>query len=361
MAAPAASRWIVGPRADAFLLIGAPVLALAFAYLASIDGLAALKILIVISPAHLFLVLFRSHGNATVFRRFPYRFTLVPLALFAALLTSTTIFTLVFYVTLLWDVHHGYMQTFGLCRIYDAKAGNPPTAGRRLDMALNGLLYLGPLVSGAWMLRYVELLSGFDLVAAIFFSQTVPAFVDGHQGDLMRAAIVLGAAFLAFYVWFYARLARRGHQVSPQKVALLVSTGVVSIWAWGFNPYGMGFFVINFFHAIQYFTIVYWSERKQLLKRLRLDASPRGPALLLLLVLLPSMLFGITMVSLQGSVDTSTVSFAYGLLCAGLVLETMHYWWDGFIWSVRKKDVDSLVAPSAASAPAPQAAVDRAA
>lgn len=342
MSAKSSSGYIIGPWADSFFFIGSPVFALAVALAASTDPLALLRMVIVLSPAHILLVLFRSHANATVFQRFPYRFTLVPLALFVALLTSETVFALMFYITLLWDVHHGYMQTFGIGRIYDAKRGNDPNVSRRLDMALNALLYLGPLLSGVWLLRYVKELSTFKIGDTIFFSQTMPAFVDTHHGWLVWWIIGFSVLFFAFYFYKQWEYSKKGYRVSPQKIALLVCTAVVHVWGWYFNPFGMGFFILNLFHAIQYFALVFWSERKTLLKRMRLETNPRGPGLVLIAMLLPAILFGIVSMSVpRGS--PKVLSFAYVMLCVNTVMETMHYWWDGFIWSVRKNQVQQLV------------------
>lgn len=343
MSAKASSGYIIGPWADSVFLIGSPALALGVAMLASLDPLTLLRAVIVLSPAHIFLVLYRSHGNDAVFRRFPLRFTLVPIAMFLAIFFSEKIFVLFFYITLLWDVHHGYMQTFGIGRIYDAKHGNDPNVGRGLDMALNALLYLGPLLSGVWLLRYVKEFSNFNLVDTLFFSQTVPAFVDTTHGYLVWWIIGFAVLFFAFYFYKYRQYAKQGYRMPPQKLALLVCTAIVHIWGWGFNPFGMGFFILNLFHAIQYFALVWWSERKPLAKRLRLDSNPRGMGIVLVLMLLPAILFGIVSMSVPRDAPKG-LNIAYTLLCVNMVLETMHYWWDGFIWSVRKKEVQQLVA-----------------
>lgn len=349
------SGYIIGPWADSIFFIGSPVIALVIAFLASSEPLALLRIFIVLSPAHLLLVMYRSHANPTVFKRFPYRFTLVPLLLFVALMSSSTVFALFFYITLLWDVHHGYMQTFGISRIYDAKRGNDPNVGRRLDMALAAMLYLGPLMSGVWMLRYVKELSTFDLVGAIFFAQTMPAFIDTNHGWLVwRIIIPFAVLFFAFYFYKQRQYAKQGYTMSPQKAALLICTAIVHIWGWYFNPFGLGFFIVNVFHAIQYFALVYWSERKTMLKTLRLENNPRGPGVVLIAMLLPPMLFGVMSMSVPRE-SKQVIGYAYTMLCINMVLETMHYWWDGFIWSVRKSHVQQLAGTVPAMAGAPTA------
>ena len=66
-----------------------------------------------------------------------------------------------------------------------------------------------------------------------------------------------------------------------------MSTAVVSIWTWGFNSFGQAFFIMNFFHAFQYFAIVWWSEKKNLAGRLKLAGRKRGLAVTLVLFLVP--------------------------------------------------------------------------
>ena len=54
-----------------------------------------------------------------------------------------TVGTVLVYVSIaatFWDVYHSAMQTFGLGRIYDARTGNNPNKGRRLDAAFNLLI-----------------------------------------------------------------------------------------------------------------------------------------------------------------------------------------------------------------------------
>ena len=88
---------------------------------------------------------------------------------------------------------------------------------------------------------------------------------------------------------------------------------------------------MNFFHAFQYFALIWWSEGGRIeaffgLKRFRWGK----PAALFLLI---------------------AIGFAYGVwaklwgesnhfaLSALLVVSIMHFWYDGFIWSVRRKQI----------------------
>ena len=98
--------------------------------------------------AHLAITIFRTHLNPDIFRRFPLRFTLIPALLMAAMLGSYKVLICMSVLATFWDVYHSGMQTFGLGRLYDMRAGNNPHRLRRLDIILNTVLYAGPIVGG---------------------------------------------------------------------------------------------------------------------------------------------------------------------------------------------------------------------
>jgi hypothetical protein len=123
--------------------------------------------------------------------------------------------------------------------------------------------------------------------------------------------------------------------VSPLKIALLVGTGACSIWTWGFNSFGEAFFIMNFFHALQYFGIVWATERRNLLKLLRLDGIRGGTLVLLILFVSLPFAYGFFVQAL----DTELTS----LWALTLVVALMHFWYDGFVWSVRDQDPTTRV------------------
>jgi hypothetical protein len=280
--------------------------------------------------AHLFAVFFRSHGNAKILRLHPYRFLLVPVLLLAAMMSSLWVLVTASVLATFWDVYHSGLQTFGFSRIYDSKAGNDPVAGRRLDWWLNHLLYSGPIIAGAVMMDHFEDFNEYSALDAVFFT-AVPAWMEGHHGQLAWAVVCGGLLFLTYYVYAYWRLARRGYTVSFQKVFLLVTTGLCSIYSWGFNSWGEAFFIMNVFHAMQYFAIVWAFENKQLRALFRLDRVGWGAAPTLLLFLSISAAYGLFVQALDTSITV--------LWALTLVVSLMHFWYDGFIWSVKKKQV----------------------
>ena len=281
--------------------------------------------------AHLVAVVYRSHLNGGVFKRFPLRFTVVPLVLFAAMGFSTTALVTVSVAATFWDVYHSCMQTFGLGRIYDARAGNDPRLGRRLDATFNILIYAGPIAAGATLMDHVGDFDEFAEVGSLFFTR-IPAQAEGAAGALTWAVVAFAVPFIIFYLCWYWRAARAGWRVSWQKVALYVSTAVCAVWAWGFNPFGEAFFIMNVFHALQYFAIVWWREQGTMVRAFGLrDAARTAKPVALTIFLVSVFAYGF----IADSLPIDNQWFIAGVLTVAI----MHFWYDGFVWSVRRKEV----------------------
>lgn len=336
--------YIAGPIYDWVMFIGAPLLALLLGIAISgtplsddeivlwgNDGTIASIFIGSFIMAHLGLVFVRSHLNPQIFARWPRRFLLVPPLVFLLLWASDWTLALAIVVVVWWDVVHSSLQTFGLGRIYDVRCGNPPALGRRLDLGLNLLLYMGPVLAGATLVEHLMPFHAFERAGTEAFCG-VPELGELHRPDIARVLLVIGGVYLVAYVLGYLRLHRQGYRVSPQKVALLAFTGACSIYTWGFNSFGEAFFIMNFFHAWQYFGLVWWSERANLRRRMRLDAARWGGAAALMTMLAAAAAYGVW----AEFVDSDEQRTA---LCITLVVSLMHFWYDGFIWSVRRQDV----------------------
>ncbi|MEO2035137.1 MAG: hypothetical protein ABGZ35_23915 [Planctomycetaceae bacterium] len=344
----APSAFIAGPVIDRIGIIYAPLFALALGIIISETPLESMELelgeyrnqatnsfIAAFIFAHLFLVFFRSHGNAAIFRQHHLQFVIVPALLFGGMLLSRWILVGAAVVGVIWDVYHSGMQTFGIGRIYDAKAGNDPKIGRRLDLGLNLLLYCGPILAGATLMMHVEMInrhaSRYELAGGSLFFTVIPAFAMQHHRLLTWLMIGVGVPYIAWYVWSYWRLSRQGYLVSFEKVTLLASTGYCSIYTWGFNSMGQAFFIMNFFHALQYFVIVWTTEGSNLQKRAGLAGTSWGRWPTLLVFIGVATAFGMWAEFYSGGGD---VTFAIITLVA-----LLHFWYDGFIWSVRRKEV----------------------
>jgi hypothetical protein len=336
------SGWIVGPVYDGALLIGAPALFFVIGVGIWAVGLADLEVpwgdghlevwptfALTFTMAHVVAVFFRSHGNTKIFRLHRVRFTVVPLALFALFVGSKTAFLFGLVFATWFDNWHSSLQTFGIARLYDMRAGNDPHVGRKLDMGLALVTFLGPILAGATLAMSLTDFARFDEVGLHALTR-VPGWVLAHQAWWTWPILGLSLAYIVFYVVAYVRLAKQGYRYSKQKVALWVTLALVSVYTWGFDSFGQAFLIMESFHSLQYFALLWWSEKKTLARLLHVEGK-RGerPASLALLIIAP-FAFG-----LWTSVFWST-RFELALF---LVVEIMHYWWDGFIWSVRKKQV----------------------
>ncbi|MBW2419705.1 MAG: hypothetical protein JRH19_14265, partial [Deltaproteobacteria bacterium] len=207
--------------------------------------------IVVWTHAHLFAVFFRSHANTKIFARHRFAFVAVPILLFAGFMASDWLIITGLLVSGLWAVYHLGMQNFGLGRIYDARCGNPPEMGRTLDYWLHQLINLGPFIAGLCLipsLAPVRLYRELGWNAPAEWLRTYGPIHSAFSGYLLAA----GLLFLAYYSYAYGRFTRQGYRLCPQKIALLVSTGSVSVVAWGFLPAWKAFFVMNFFHSLQY-------------------------------------------------------------------------------------------------------------
>ncbi|CAM4047901.1 hypothetical protein [Corallococcus soli] len=335
--APSRSPYIVGPAFDWAFFLLPPLLALGLGIALSGTALSDAPVrffgqektwagLMVGSliHAHLVAVFFRSHGNPAIFQRFPLRFVLVPVLAWAAIRGSAVVAVAATVLATFWDVWHSGAQTFGLARIYDRNRGHPPEMGRRLDFWLNQLLYAGPILAGATMWDHFQGFESFNAVGMPWLA-SVPARMTATHRAWTWGVLTVGGAFLVVYVAASVRQLLRGHRLSLHKVFLLVTTGGCSIYTWGFNSWGEAFFIMNLLHAVQYLALVWATEGARLQARLR----QRGLGLALFLGTV--LAYGVGAELLDPDLDS--------LWAGTLVVSLMHFWYDGFIWSVTRKQI----------------------
>jgi hypothetical protein len=278
--------------------------------------------------AHPIVTIFRSHGNKEIFKQFPYRFTIIPIAIYMGLVLNNWFFSVFTIVLSFWDIYHCSLQTFGLGRIYDAKLGNDPQVGRSLDYWLNLMIYSGPLFAGGVFLDHFSDLGENWLV---LFSGKPPIYHEVY-GEYIKNIILPGyILFLCFYIYKNLQYKKAGHQISMLKVYLYGVTGAVSIWANMFNSFGNAIAIMNFFHSVQYYAIVYAMEKNNMSETFGFAKSSFKKHLVLALLFGLSAVYG-CMVNLKAT------NLVYWVALFQVVSFT-HFWYDGFIWSVRKKHV----------------------
>jgi hypothetical protein len=333
--------YIVSRTHDWLFFLAPPMLALALGILVSGTSLATDVWLLgseddtlvgfcigTVIHAHLVAVFFRSHANPAIRKLYPIRFLIVPIVLWAAIVSSPWIAVASTVIATFWDVWHSGAQTFGFARIYERNHGTPPELGRRLDFWLQQLLYAGPILAGATLMDHFSSFGNFEKVGDTLFS-SVPAQVEGHRRYLTYGVLGAGGVLVIAYVVTYWRLARSGDWKPPWlKIWLVTSTGFVSLYTWGFNSWGQAFLIMNLFHGVQYLALVWATEGKRIASRMRLA---RYPVIALGLYLGSVLAYGLGVQALNADLTT--------LWAITIVVSLMHFWYDAFVWSVRRAQV----------------------
>ena len=103
----------------------------------------------------------------------------------------------------------------------------------------------------------------------------------------------------------------------------------MSIYTWGWNSWGEAFLVMNVFHAVQYFGIVWATEHQNLRRLLRLERLPGGRVL-------TWWAFVGTAVAYGFAVEAWAAGDSFTWWSVTIVVSLMHFWYDDFVWSVRK-------------------------
>src|SRR5690348_9333711 len=214
-AAPAPRRlWILDSWRDLVLYVGTPLL------LAPVFAIAQtqwsgqdiyLFVAAMGSMGHHLPGMIRAYGDRALFERFRWRFVIAPVFLLGTCI-AFYLFNLnaIFLVVFFWGVWHGMMQTYGFCRIYDAKTGCFGVRTRRLDFAVCATWFATAIVFSPD--RMVTTLN-------IFYSSGGPyiprAGILALQYSLLAATILVTVLFLLNLIQTW----RLGEKPNPVKLA----------------------------------------------------------------------------------------------------------------------------------------------
>src|SRR4029079_6261001 len=273
----------------------------------------------------------RAYGDRALFQRFKWRFILAPIFLILVC-AAFSIWDLkgIVLVAFVWGVWHGMMQTYGFCRIYDAKVGSFAQLTRRLDFALCGIWFATAVLLSPQ--RMTDTLETYYSAGGPFIP---PALLHTAQQGLLTVAITVAGLFLVNYAWSWVR----GQRTSQVKLVLLITS--ISFWWYCNNIVAsvlVGIALFEVFHDVQYLSLVWIYNRK----RVETDSSIGG--------------FMRFVFRRSGSLVGVYVGliFAYGALgyfksgvgidvvkriLTGVVTASalLHFYYDGFIWKVREK------------------------
>src|ERR1700719_2360156 len=162
----------------------------------------------------------RAYGDRALFQRFKWRFIFAPIFLIVVC-AAFSIWDLkgIVLVAFVWGVWHGMMQTYGFCRIYDAKVGSFAQLTRRLDFALCGIWFGTAVLLSSQ--RMTDTLDSYYSAGGPFIP---PGLLRGAQEGLFGLALAVSGVFLANFIWMWSR----GKRPSPVKVVLLITS--ISCW-----------------------------------------------------------------------------------------------------------------------------------
>lgn len=299
----------------------------------------------------------RAYGDRELFWRYPWRFTLVPVMVFAIALCFSPPTWLaetlhlpwkhlhgLELVLLIWGTWHGLMQTYGFMRIYDIKRGVNDRWSARLDHWLCLVVFIsGVVFSDARVFG----------IANAMWQSGLPLFgPDWLQGTQLAVGIT-GAIVLTAYSINLVRQIRAGLPISWIKLLLIGITGWF-YWYTGRLSVNVliGIAMFEIFHAVQYYAIV-WIYNRRLFNRAGERFGPLGflfsdrwtmLGLYLAAIGAYSSIRFFT-VDANAYIFSGTNENAYQWLVALFVTSSfLHFYFDGFIWKVsERKTQDNLV------------------
>ncbi len=332
--APRKNLWILSSWRDLILYVGTPLLLVPMFALAQARW-SAQDIYVFVAAfgamGHHLPGMIRAYGDRALFERFRWRFVFAPIFLLAVCLAFTWwdlkgIILVVFF----WGVWHGMMQTYGFCRIYDAKMGSFAALTRRLDFASCAIWF-----AAAVLLSSKRMTDTLEIYYASGAPYIAPWLLHGVQRGVLFVAIAVSVLFLVNF----ARMWVLGKRPNPVKLALLVTS--IAFWWYCNNVVTnilAGIALFEVFHDVQYLSLVWIYNRNRVEK----DSSIGG--FMRFVFRRSGSLVGvyIGLVFAYGSlayfkerVDVDTIKRVLtGIVAASGLL---HFYYDGFIWKVRER------------------------
>ncbi|MBA2586492.1 MAG: tetratricopeptide repeat protein [Chthoniobacterales bacterium] len=333
-AAPKTNLWILNSWRDLILYVGTPLLLIPMFALAQARW-SAQDIYVFVAAfgamGHHLPGMIRAYGDRALFERFRWRFIFAPIFLVAVCIAFTWwglkgIILAVFF----WGVWHGMMQTYGFCRIYDAKLGSFAPLTRRLDLATCAVWF-----ATAVLLSSERMTDTLETYYASGGPYIAPWFLHGAQQVMLFGAITVSVLFIVNFSWMWAR----GKRPNPVKLALLVT----SIGFWWFCNNGVtnilaGIALFEVFHDVQYLSLVWIYNRNRVEKDSSIGGFMRfifrrSGSLVGLYIGLVFAYGALGYFNERLQVDTIKRALTGVVAASGL----LHFYYDGFIWKVRER------------------------
>jgi Tfp pilus assembly protein PilF len=326
--------WILDSWRDLILYVGTPLLLLpAFALAQARWSPQDIYLFVAAFGAmgHHLPGMIRAYGDRALFERFKWRFILAPLFLLAVCVAFfwwdlKGILLVVFF----WGVWHGLMQTYGFCRIYDAKTGTFDALTRRLDFAMCVIWFATAVALSPY--RLSDTLDTYYMCGGPFIR---PSVVQHGQQLILFAAIAVSVLFL----FHFGRMWIIGRRPNPVKVALLVTS--IAFWWYCNNLVAnilVGIALFEVFHDVQYLSLVWIYNRNRVEKDSNIGGFMR------FVFRRSGSLIGlyVGLVFAYGSLSYFNAHLGIEVvkrILTGVVTAStlLHFYYDGFIWKVRER------------------------
>jgi Tfp pilus assembly protein PilF len=334
------SPWILDRWRDLLLFVGTPVLLIPI-FSAAQTRWSGQDIFLFVGAfgamGHHLPGMIRAYGDRALFQRFKIRFIVAPLAILAVCLWSSFYsIQAVQLVAMAWGIWHGLMQTYGFCRIYDAKASVRAAARARADLALCVAWF-----SAAVLLSPMRFRTLFEL----YYESGGPVIASAAVAAIRTAVVVALGVVTVVFLWRQWSDWRAGRGASPVKMALLVSS--IAFWWYcnnGVQNILVGIALFEVFHDVQYLAIVWIYNRT----RVERDTSIRG--FMRFVFRRSGALIGVYvgLVLAYGAIGLTQSSITVEWIRNGLIgivtaSALLHFYYDGFIWKVRETQTGAML------------------
>src|SRR5438270_9387220 len=332
-AAPKKTLWILNSWRDLILYVGTPLFLVPMFLLAQARW-SAQDIYVFVAAfgamGHHLPGMIRAYGDRALFERFRWRFIFAPIFLLSVCVAFywwdlKGIVLIVFF----WGVWHGMMQTYGFCRIYDAKTGSFAALTRRLDFATCAIWFATAVLLSPQ--RMADTLETYYASGGSFIQ---PGLLHNAQQVVLAIAIAVAVLFL----FNFSRMWAEGKRPNPVKLALLATT--IAFWWYcnnGVTNILAGIALFEVYHDVQYLSLVWIYNRSRVEKDKSIGGFMRfvfrrSGSLLGLYLGLIFAYGSLAYFNSQLQIDTIKRVLT-GVVSASALL---HFYYDGFIWKVRE-------------------------
>jgi Flp pilus assembly protein TadD len=348
-AAPKKALWILNSWRDLILYVGTPLFLVPMFLLAQARW-SAQDIYVFVAAfgamGHHLPGMIRAYGDRALFERFRWRFIFAPIFLLSVCVAFywwdlKGIILIVFF----WGVWHGMMQTYGFCRIYDAKTGSFAALTRRLDFATCATWFAAAVLLSPQ--RMTDTLETYYASGGPFIP---PWLLHNAQQVVLAVAIAVAVLFL----FNFSRMWAEGKRPNPVKLALLATT--IAFWWYcnnGVTNILAGIALFEVYHDVQYLSLVWIYNRSRVEKDSSIGGFMRfvfrrSGSLVGLYVGLVFAYGSLAYINTQLEIETIKRVLTGVVAASGL----LHFYYDGFIWKVRDRSTRENLGLAAGKTPA---------